>query len=101
MKIIDIRNTSQGWVADCLLSERSILPTSIPVLECSVDDLVRFAESDPAHMATHFIPHPLDDFEEWADEWEKEMFENDPRTSEQYEQDALYQEWKQTYQSLI
>lgn len=77
MKIIDIRNTHWGWVADVLLHPFSMLPVSIPVMECSVDEMVEFAESDAEHIAIH-----------------------DFRTPVQIEMDTLEKEWKETYQSL-
>ncbi len=79
MKLLDIRYTSShGWVADVLLSYRSILPVSIPVMECDVNELIAFAASDPEHDAI-----------------------GDIRTPEQIEMDTMDKEWKETYQSLI
>jgi len=49
MKIINIRKTQSGWVADAYINAKAILPVSIPVLECSADDLMEFAASDPEH----------------------------------------------------
>lgn len=77
MKIIDIRNTQTGWVADVLLSPRSILPVSIPVMECTVDELLDFADSDHEHIAI-----------------------SDPRTAEEKAWDTFTLEWFETYQSL-
>ena len=43
MKILDIRNTqSQGWVADVLWSEHSILPISIPLNELDTHALSEY-----------------------------------------------------------
>lgn len=52
MKIIDIRNTQSGWIADVLLNEKSMLPISIPVAEVGYSALEDFADSDPAHRRT-------------------------------------------------
>lgn len=78
MKIIDIRNTqSSGFVADVLLSPDSILPVSIPVLECDVYELMEYVASDEQH-------------ERYAD----------PRTAQEKEMDYLSQGWEETYESL-
>lgn len=79
MKIIDLRNTqSQGWVADVLLSPRSIFAVSIPVLECDVNELIHYVNYDLQHDAIA-----------------------DPRTSIEVEMDMLEKEWKETHQSLM
>jgi hypothetical protein len=46
MKIIDIRETQQGIVADVMLNEKSILPMSIPVTECPEQDLIDYISQE-------------------------------------------------------
>ena len=49
MNIIDIRKTESGWVADGYIG--GILPVSKPVNKVHENDLIRFANTDPAHVA--------------------------------------------------
>ena len=50
MKILDIRNTQSGWVADVLLSPLYILPVSIPVSQCNPFDMIDYANTDKQHI---------------------------------------------------
>jgi hypothetical protein len=50
MKILDIRKTQQGWVADVMYSPRSILPMSVSLAEISASELEEYANTDPEHI---------------------------------------------------
>ena len=74
MKITDLRNTqSMGWVADGYACSGAVSKISVPLSEVTLDELVEFALTDPAH--DRYSPeaeqeHQAADYADWMQQTE-------------------------------